>query len=233
MRSFFILVAFIFLCHVGISQEKISFVSIKSGASIPVGNYGAKSLDYGCFTTTGINIAVEGAWFFLPWLGVGGQFNTSFHPVDVSALGWEKVQNDPFLEDVTIRSESYRTMSFVIGAYGRWDFARNFSLNGKITAGMMMAQSPYQLYKPTYFLVEPKWYEITSSRDRNAMVLAGLGIQYDASGCVGLKLDADYSFSKMVFSFSTSNGLRYEYRDIYYINVSLGVVINIPGSARK
>lgn len=227
MRKLFLVSLFISYSLFSLAQEKTSFISIKAGASIPVGKYSAKNLDYGCFTTTGIGFAVEGAWFFMPWLGVGGQLNINFHPVDVGVLGWEKVQNDPFLDDLTIRSESYRAMTLSVGMYGRWDIANRFSLNGKILGGTMLAQSPYQLYKPTYFLVEPKWYEITPSRDWNAAIVAGLGFQYDVSTCVGLKIDADYTFSKMVFAFSTANGIRYEYRDISYINLSFGVVFNL------
>jgi opacity protein-like surface antigen len=147
--------------------------------------------------------------------------------VDVAVLGWEKVQNDPFLEDVTIRSESYRSMTLAVGAYGKWEVTNNFSLNGKLLGGVMWMQSPYQLYKPTYFLVEPKWYEITSARDRNAAFIAGAGVQYDVSNCIGLKVDADYNYSKMVFSFNTAQGLRNEYRDIHFVNLSFGVVINL------
>lgn len=227
MRKRILVLLFISCTLVLMSQEKTSFVSLKAGASIPVGKYAAKNLDYGCFTTTGISFGLEGAWFFMPWLGVGGQYNLNFHPVDVGVLGWEKVQNDPFLVDVTIRSEAYRTMTFAIGLYGRWDIVKNLSLNGKVLGGAMMAQSPYQLYKPTYFLVQPKWFEITPSRDWNAAIIAGLGFQYDVSHCVGLKIDADYSYSKMVFSFSTGGGVRYEYRDISYINLSFGVVLNL------
>ena len=208
-------------------QESISFVSLKSGVSFPIGSYDDKSLDNGCFTTTGVNFSAEGAWFFLPWLGVGGQFSFVYHPVDVSSLGWEKVQNDPFLDDVTIRSDPYRMMTASLGAYGRWDAFGNFSLNGKVLLGMMWARSPYQLYKPTYFLVAPKWYEITSAKDRNAAITAGAGLQYDVSRCVGLKLDAEYTYSKMVFAFYSASNLRYEYRDISFINLSLGVVFNL------
>ncbi len=227
MNKKWVTILFLFWSLLLISQEKTSFISLKTAASFPVGKYGAGNLDYGCFTTTGVGFAVEGAWFFLPWLGAGGQFNIAFHPVDVALLGWERVQNDPFLDDVTIRSDAYRAMTGAIGLYGRWDFWRKFSLNGKILGGMMYAQSPYQLHKPTYFLVEPRWFEITSSRDYNAAFIGGAGIQYDVSRCIGLKLDADYTFSSVVFSFSTGSGVRYEYRDISFINLAFGVVLNL------
>jgi len=220
-----LLSALIFISGVLFSQEKNSFVAIGSGVSIPVGNYAAKNLDYGCFTTTGLNFNIEGAWFFLPYLGIGGQVGVNIHPVDVQSLGWERVQADPFLVDVTIRSDSYQMITGALGLYAQWSFWKKLSLQGKLLGGMMWAKSPYQLHKPTYFLVETKWFEITSARDRNLAIIAGAGLQYDISRYIGLKLSGDYTFSKMVFGFRSSGETRYENRDIGFVNVNLGLII--------
>lgn len=222
-KTFLFLLIFISL-H-AFSQDKNSFISLQGGASFPVGNYASTNLDYGSFTTTGINLGIEGAWFFLPYLGVGGQAAINYHPVDVSTLGWEKVQADPFLDDVTIRSESYQVATGTIGLYGKWKFWNNLSATGKLLGGVMWGKSPYQLYKPTYFLVEPKWYEITSATDLSAAFVGGLGLRYDISGCIGLKVDADYTYAQMVYGFRTATGTRYDYRDITYINLTLGLVV--------
>ena len=216
---------FLFVSTILISQEKNSFIALQSGVSIPVGNYAATNLDYGCFTTVGINANIEGAWFFLPYLGVGAQVGINIHPVDVRSLGWEKVLSDPFLQDVTVRSDSYRMITAAAGLYGKFGIWKHLSLSAKVLGGVMFAKSPYQLYKPEYFLVEGKWFEITSSTDRNLALIAGLGVRYDISRCIGLKIDADYAYSKMVFGFTTATGKRYEYRDISYITTTLGLVI--------
>lgn len=207
------------------SQEKKSFVAIQSGASIPVGNYAAKNLDEGCFTTTGLNFNIEGAWFFLPYLGVGAQAGVNFHPVDVQTLGWERIQADPFLEDVTIRSDSYQMITANLGIYTQWTIWKKLSVQGKLLGGVMWGKSPYQLHKPTYFLVESKWFEITPAKDINLDISGGVAFQYDVSNCIGLKISGDYTYSKMVFSFKSGNETRYEYRDISFINVTLGLVV--------
>jgi len=207
------------------SQDKNSFISLQGGASFPIGNYASTNLDYGSFTTTGINAGIEGAWFFLPYLGVGGQVGINYHPIDVSMLGWEKVKANPFLEDLSIRSDSYQIATGAIGLYGKWNFWNKLSFTGKVLGGIMWGKSPYQLYKPTYYQVEPKWYEITSATDFSAMLVAGAGLRYDISGCIGLKADADYTFGQMVYGFRTATGTRYDYRDITYINLTLGLVV--------
>ena len=207
------------------SQGKQSWITLKGGASIPIGNYGGTNLDNSCFTQTGINIGFEGAWAILKNLGIGGQFGYNLHTVNVSTLGWEKVKADPFLEDLYIRSDPYRSITAMIGVYGNYNFWRNFQLSAKFLGGVMWMKSPYQLYKPQYFLVEPKWYEITSAGDYNIALAAGLGIQYNFSSCIGLKIEGEYNYSKMVFRFSTGNGIRNDYRNISFINTTLGLVI--------
>jgi len=219
------LLLFLFVGILAFSQDKNSFISLQGGTSFPVGDYSATNLDYGSFTTTGINLGIEGAWFFLPYLGVGGQAAINYHPVDVSILGWEKVQANPFLEDLTIRSDSYQIATGAIGVYGKWNFWKQLSATGKLLGGVMWGKSPYQLYKPTYYQVEPKWYEITSATDLSPALVGGLGLRYDISGCIGLKVDADYTYAQMVYGFRTATGTRYDYRNITYINLTLGLVV--------
>lgn len=208
-----------------LAQSKGSFIGIKGGLSIPVGEYASTNLDNGCFTQLGFNVSAEGAWFFKNYLGIGGQFGFNLHPVNVGVLGWEKVQDDPFLQDLIIRSEPYQIITANIGFYSKWNFWKLMSLHGKLLGGMMWAKTPYQLYKPEYFLVGPEYFEITSSRDWNLMGLGGIGLQFDLSPCIALRLEGEYQFSKMIFGFTTASGIRYEYRNIGFVNTTLGLII--------
>ena len=90
---------------------------------------------------------------------------------------------------------------------------------------MMWAKTPYQLYKPEYFLVGPEYFEITSSKDRNFAGIIGAGIQIDISPCIALRANGDFQFSKMVFGYNTASGPRYEHRIISYINTTLALII--------
>jgi hypothetical protein len=206
-------------------QDKPSFVSLKGGVSIPVKPYSGKDLETGCFTTVGFNVGVEGAWYFLPYLGIGGQFGLNLHPVDVSTLGYEKVQDDPFLQDVTIRSDPYQLITSAAGIYAQWSFWKILSLHGKLLGGMMWAKTPYQLYKPTYFLTGPEYFEITPSKDRNLAGIIGAGLQVEASPCIAFRLEGEYAYSKMVFGFRTATTTRFEYKTITYVNTTLALII--------
>ena len=218
-------IIFILVCNSAYTQDKSSYVGLRGGLSIPVGQYKAKDLQNGCFTQAGFNVGIEGAWYFKHYLGVGGQFGLNFHPVDVGSLGYKKVINDPFLADLTIRSEPYQIITAAAGLFSRWNFWKRLSLHGKFLGGMMWAKTPYQLYKPEYFIVGPEYFEITSSKDRNFAGIIGTGIQVDISPCIALRADGDFQFSKMVFGFNTASGPRYEHRTISYINTILALII--------
>lgn len=209
------------------SQERSSYIELRGGLSVPVGKYGSADLNDGCFTLPGFTVGAEGAWYFKPYFGVGGQFGYNLHPVDVSLLGYEKVLDDPFLNDLAIRSDPYQIITSAVGLFSRWNFWKKMSVQGKLLGGIMWAKTPYQLYKPEYYAVGPEYFEITSSKDSNFMGVAGLGLQYDLSPCIALKLDGEYQFSQMVFGFNTATGIRYDYRNIGFIVTSLGLIINL------
>ncbi len=207
------------------AQNKGSFVALKGGVSIPVGDYKAKNLENGSFTLPGFNVGLEGVWYFRKFVGVGGQFGFNLHPVDVRALGYEKVKADPFLMDVTIRSEPYQVITGAVGMFAKWDFHQVLSLSGKLLGGLMAVKTPYQLYKPEYFQTGPDYYEITSSRDMNFALVAGAGLRIKASSCIAFRVGGEFVYSKMVFGFVTASGTRYEYRKIGFINTTLALLI--------
>jgi len=215
------------MCQSLLAQNKGSFVSLKGGASFPIGQYASADLDKGCFTKSGFNAGIEGAWYFKPYLGIGGQFGYNLHTVDVGLLGYEKVKADEFLLDVTIRSDPYQVLTGGIGLFSKWNFWKYLSLHGKILGGIMWAKTPYQLYKPTYFQAGPDYYEITSSKDWNFMAEGGLGLQVDLTSCIALRIEGEILYSKMVFGFSTAQETRYDHRVISFVNNTLALIINL------
>jgi len=226
IRFFIIIITGLFIQSLT-GQTQGSFVGLRGGVSFPVGQYASKSLEKGCFTQVGFTSGVEGAWYFMKYLGVGGQFSYNLHTVDVGVLGYEKVKLDPFLLDLTIRSDPYQIITGTVGLFSKWNFWNFLSVHGKILGGMMWAKTPYQLYKPTYYQQGPEYYEITPSRDRNFMVSAGLGLQFDLSPCIALRAEGEYQYSNMIFGFKSATGTRYENRVISFVNNTLSLVIKL------
>ncbi|MBN2175001.1 MAG: hypothetical protein JW731_12780 [Bacteroidales bacterium] len=226
MRFFATFIFTIILFHSN-GQEKPSFIGIRSGASIPFGEYHAADLDEGSFTLTGFNVSAEGAWFFHPRFGVGGSAGINLHPVDVALLGYEKVKADPFLEDVTIRSEPYQMITAMAGIYTQLPIKEKFFFTGKLLGGLLYGITPYQLYKPKYFMVGPDYYEITSARDWKFSWQAGIGLRYNISTCFGLVFDSDLFYDKLIFGFKSALGTRHEEHTISFINTTLGIRFNL------
>lgn len=210
------------------NQDNSGFAGIQAGPSIPVGGYSSKELPDGGFTTTGFSTSLEGAWFFMPWLGVGGQVGMNFHPVDVGALGYQKVLEDPFLDDVYIRSDPYRNYTFYTGLYFEWPLVNRLSFTSKALGGILLSYTPYQLYKATYFMIGEKWYEITSAGDLEFSFLAGTGLKYSLKNCIAFTLNGEFTYNQADFDFIASGGnVRTDEKVISYVNVLLGIVVEL------
>lgn len=225
MKSWLFCFVMVVLSLPVMAQHEKGFISLKAGPSIPIGKFSATELTDGSFATIGINMSVEGAWYFTEHFGVGLEAGIQQHPIDASALATAKVNADPFLSHLTIRSDPFQVIHASAGVYGRTYFMNKFSVNGRIMAGMMWATTPYQLYKPTYYIVGPDYYEITSSSDRKFFVSPGLGVQYKINRCLAMKLDAEWINRQMKFAFTTSEGIRYDSRQVSFVNTLVGLVI--------
>lgn len=209
------------------AQEKTSFLGLNAGYSIPFGKYRSTNLEDGSFALTGMNFNGEGAWFFHPKFGVGASAGFSLNPVYVSVLGWEKVQEDPFLVDLTIRSDPYLVITGMAGLYTKLPVYKKFYFSGKLLGGLLYGRTPYQLYKPQYFLQGPAYYEITSAKDWKFSWQAGAGIIYDISPSVSLILEGVVQYDQLSFNFRTANGTKTVVHTISLVNTTLGFRINL------
>lgn len=230
IRTAFFLTLFLFLSLWNknlIAGEKEAFAGLNVGFSFPYSNFRAIVLPEGSFAENGFSMNAEGAWFFMPRFGIGASAGFNLNPVYVSALGWAKVLNDPFLNDLTIRSDPYLTATAMAGLYTKLPVYKKFAFSGKLLGGLLFGQTPYQLYKPEYFLAGPPYYEITSARDWKFSWQAGAGVVYDVSPCVGLILEGIIMYDKLSFNFRTANGTRTDVHTIALINTTLGIRINI------
>lgn len=218
---------FIILFLTAHTQDKPSFVGLRTGISIPYGNYASKNLDDGSFTQAGFNVAIDGAWFFKPKFGVGGSVGLNLLPVDVASLGRARVDKDPFLNSVVIRSEPWKIITAMFGPYFQLPLSSRFSVSAKLLGGMLHGKTPYQLYKPDYYLLPDNWAEITPAKDWKFSWQTGIGIVYKLSTCIDLALDADLFYDKLAFGFNSSTGYYTDERTIAMINTTLGFRINL------
>ncbi len=204
------------------SQEKRIEISLNGGVSFPVGNYNATNLENGSFATTGFTFGADINYFIWKRLGVGIYASANYHPPDVGILGYEKVKNDQFLIDLYIKSDNYQVMLFTAGIHHRIPFLKKFHWDAKLLFGAAWAKTPYQLYKPEYFLVEGKWYEITSSVDWSPAIVTGTGFSYLVNDYFTINLAADFAYTNMQFGFVTNGEFRIDERQIMIVNIYFG-----------
>jgi hypothetical protein len=225
----FLISAFLIPMTIAISaQQKQSFIGLQAGPSFPVGKFSAKKLPDGGFAQTGFSTSLEGAWFFIPWLGIGASAGMHFHPVDVGTLGYEKVVTDPFMNDVYIRSDPYRSYTLYTGIFFRIPLVQRLSLTAKALGGAMFTQSPYQLYKAEYEMIGEKWFEITSAGDFEGSFLAGAGLKYELKNCIGFSLSSEFTYNTMDFDFELSDGsIRTDKKVVGFVNIVLGIFLKI------
>ena len=226
------IIAFIFSCFalIATSQDRSAFISLQTGPSVPVGKYQAQELEKpaGSFATTGISVSLEGAWFFKPWLGVGGQFGMHFHPVDVSTLGYYKVIEDPFMNDVYIRSDPYRNYALYAGLYFEQPVIQRLSVTAKALGGVLLSKTPYQLYKAEYEMAGLQYYEITTSGDLEGSFMAGTGLKYSLKNCIGFTLNGEFTYNQCDFDFEKLDGsIRTDQKVIAFVNILAGIFLKL------
>jgi hypothetical protein len=210
------------------AQQKPSFIGLQAGPSFPVGKYQSKNLPEGSFTLTGFSTSMEGAWFFKPWLGVGGSAGMHYHPVDVGTLGYKTILKNPGMTDVYTRSEPYRSYTLYAGLFFQFPLVQRLSFTAKALGGMIYTRTPYQLYKAIYELIGEHWYEITSAGDYQASFMAGAGLKYELKNCIGFSLSSEFTYNTMKFNFITSDGtIRTDNKVVSFVNLVAGVFIKI------
>jgi len=206
MKKILLLALIVYIPQISFTQEFRSYIGMGTGVSVPVGKFASKTLNGGSFALPGLNVNVDGAWLFYKGLGAGLRATYYAHPVDVRSLGYEKVTNDPFLLDVTIRSEPYKVLTLVGFAQYSLDILKRFYVTPRIGGGMIYGISPYQLYKAEYYLIGSRWFEITSTWDLAGYFSTGGEFCYQISGCIDLTLKVEYGYGKLKYRFLTGTG---------------------------
>jgi hypothetical protein len=208
------------------AQQKPSFIGLQAGPSFPVGKFQSKELPDGSFTQTGFSASLEGAWFFKPWLGVGGSAGMHVHPVDVGKLGYEKILGNPGMIDLYIRSDPYRSYTLYAGLFFHFPLVQRLSFTAKALGGIMFSQTPYQLYKAEYEVIGEHWFEITSAGDFEGSFLAGAGFKYELKNCIGFSLNSEFTYNMMDFDFERLDGsIRTDNKVVSFVNLVAGVFV--------
>ncbi len=224
IKSLLVLLLALFLAIPSLNAQHLR-VDFRPAFSIPLGDFAAKSLDGGSFALAGFSGELGLQMEIKSGFSVRIQVAAARHSIDVSALGYERVKQDPFLEDVYIRSEAFSNNMLLAGPIYELRFSEKISLEGGLLAGLAQSQTPYQLYKPKYFLTGPPFYEITTATDYSFIWGASAALMVDFGRCYQLGFSTEWLQANPVFTFNTASGLRQDKRRISMLN--LGLVFSV------
>lgn len=202
-----------------------SFFALKAAYSLPVGEYASYSLDNGCFTTNGLSLGAEGAWYFYKNLAFGADVSFSLHTVDAVGIANEIIKDAILLNQLYIRSDPYRMITTMAGFYYSIQVMEKLRIEPKLLAGMMFGRTPWQLYEQELFLLGDNYYKITPSKAYGFAFKTGIAVKYHLNNCIALSLFADYTQSDLSFGFYSSDSFQYKDRKIGYFDFGLGLVL--------
>lgn len=209
------------------AQSSKANLSFQSGVSIPLSDFASTTLGSGSFTTTGFHVSTGFKFKLINHFGATVQSGLNLAPVDVWRLGYAKVQADPFLEDMYIRSDPYRIIHLLAGPNYSKEIFTNLFIQPGISAGVFFSSTPYQLHVPKYFMLGPPFFEITESRDVSFAYGATLSLVYEISPCIGVEISSSILHSTAHFNFRQGNTIRTDTRNITLFNNSLGLFVKL------
>jgi len=208
------------------TNSKIYF-NLKSGIAIPLGDFSKGILDTGGFADPGFYAGIDAVWIVCDRLGFTVSVDLAMNPVRVSELGYEKIQVDPFLVDLRVRSEPFKLISSFSGLTYKSEIFKRVSINTGVSLGFMYGETPYQLFKSLYFLAGPDYFEITPAGSYGFAYKLDANIEYELRPQWSLFLSSGYVHSKLKFKFITGSGDRYENKKIDLLNLSFGIRLRL------
>lgn len=231
MRRFILIISLlIIIFNSGKAQNDSDFRwhgIITSGISLPLGEFSKNELSEGSFAKTGLSLGLKMEYGLNKKINIYSEINFLLHPVDASALATAEVADDPFLLDLYVRSDPFSSYNALVGISHSLSINQKFKLMPNIGAGWMWAKTPYQLYKPEYYLVGPDFFEKTSAKDNSFVWKIGFDASYEFNKFVAIQIDASYYNSSMKFLFSNYSN-TYEKKILFqYVDVKLGLVISL------
>jgi len=219
------LLLLVFISPTGLldAQNSRVVIGFQSGVSFPLGYYASKSLGLGSFALPGWNASLNADVRIFPKLGIRLKSDFYLHPVDVTNLANEKVIADPFISQLVIRSEPYRLITVAAGPQIRKEIYQWLQFQGYLGMGVMWGRTPYQLYKPVYFLTGPPYYEITSSHSHNIMVEGSTGMRIAINPYTGILMNGGMKYSRMHYGFYSAAGYRVDVRTVWLFDITAGL----------
>ena len=193
----------------GFGQEHRFVAGVQSGLTVPMGQFAKTDFTDGGYALSGFHVSAEAGWYFTPKLAVTGSFSQQFYRYYKNAYLIDLVNNDNFISHVEMKTDMYQVRCYMLGGLYRFPLTDKLSLAGKLSGGMLWAQTPDQFIGADYYLVGSLYYRKTPSTSLMPAGLAGVDVNYTLFDHVVISLSGTFSYSKAEFTFVKSDGSKY------------------------
>lgn len=191
------------------AQEKVkSFISLSGGVTVPIGNFAKTNVgtfgnwnNTSGFAKTSFSVGLDGAYYFLKRLGIGGAINYSDHGTlnasDVSKLAQGYQQAFDVDRDSAATSGRYKALTVMVGPYLSFP-CKKFTVDVRALAGVIKSLSTPQINSTlTDASINYAFSQLSSTASAFALQ-GGAGVRYALNDTWGLSVKADYFYSSGV-----------------------------------
>jgi hypothetical protein len=237
-----VLIAALCSCVTSYAQKGMSFIGVDGGVSVPLGVWGKTSTaselmsidgtvgDKNGYAKPGGFFSVDGAWFFSKHFGIGGLFKYGTYDlkgVDSLSQGYE----ESFDVDTTRTTvTNYKQWSILPGIYYNQSILKKLAFTARVLVGVAHSSTPeINVGIEDGGIPDPAVVQSSASKTSFAAD-AGVGLVYNLTRCIGIRLRADYFYTKPDLSIANSgrnNNAGREVSDydqaLSSVNFSLGV----------
>jgi len=191
------------------AQNNRFFAGVSSGITFPMGQFAKTDFYTGGYALTGFHVSVEGGWFVRPNIALTAGFSQQYYRYYKNAYLIDLVNSDNFISHVEMKTDMYQVRCYLLGALYRYPLTDRLSLSGKLSGGLLWAQTPDQFIGADYYLVGSLYYRKTPATSLKPASLAGLDVNYSLFDHVVIRLSGTFSYSKADFTFVKTDGSEY------------------------
>jgi hypothetical protein len=178
-----------------------SYVAINGGYSLPNSNFGKMkdNLNYGTFVKPGMNLGVEGAYFYSENIGFGMLVNVHYHAIDLEQIEQEYLSFYTDYSQAKADVKPFVTIAPMMGFFADLPVSDQFSITFKLLSGFYIARKPEG--KVVLSGPVPNTYDEKFAIATNFAIYNSAGIRYSPLYHWSLHLNAEFVSSTFNFEF--------------------------------
>lgn len=191
------------------AQNNNSFVGIRFGAVLPMGEFASHEFGTGGYALLGKSFGGEAAWFVTPKLGFGVDFSMNSFEFASGYYAEDFKENSPEYISVDMLSGPYKLTTYMAGAYYKITISPKLRTSLKLMGGLFDARTPDQLYGVNAFMAGRLNFWKTSTSDQKFTFLTGASFEYKLYEQVSILLQADFTVAQADFTYNAGKTSSY------------------------